>query len=350
MSIIRLADRVLPQPVVKLLESEGTGISWADLTMNFWIGCQEVSPACDHCYARDFTNARVNAARAAAGKPPIVWGPGGARHQTAEANRKKPLRWNLIAAEAGVRLRVFCSSLSDWADNAVPDEWRAEIAATIIATPWLDWMLLTKRIGNAHEMLTKMFPDGVPPNAWIGSTICNQDEARRDITKLLMVKSVLGISKVFLSIEPMLSAINLTHIELPYSTLNAFTGVETDELGECGWCVGVDLVICGGESGQGARPMHPDWARALRDQCAAAGVPFHFKQWGEWLPTEQTSPDLADDDGTMRLVMTDFGIDYGDLERGAWGDHRDISGMTVRVGTRKAGHLLDGVEHREMPA
>lgn len=328
--IARLSDRILPQPIVKLLEREGTGISWADLTMNFWIGCQEVSPACDHCYAREFTNARVNAARVAAGKPAIVWGPGGARHQTAEANRKKPLRWNRIADEAGVRLRVFCSSLSDWADNVVPDAWRAEIAERILATPHLDWMLLTKRMGNAYDMLWKMFPGGVPSNVWIGITVCNQDEARRDIRKLLQVKSVLGISKVFLSIEPMLGAIDLVHIEQAHSVLNAFTGAEVDELGECGYCVGVDMVICGGESGQGARPMHPDWVRSLRDQCAAAGVAFHFKQWGEWLLAKERH--------------------LHGYPAGKAVDHLPSEGPFIRVGVRKAGHLLDGKEHREIPA
>lgn len=346
-----MIGRTLPQAVVKLLEREGTGISWADLTMNFWIGCQEVSSACDHCYARDFTNARVNAARKAAGKPPIVWGPKGARQRTADANRRKPLRWNRIAAEAGVTLTVFCSSLSDWADNAVPDEWRAEIAEKIIATPSLVWMLLTKRIGNAHDMLRKMFPDGVPANVWIGSTICNQKEAQRDIVDLLMVKSVLGISKVFLSIEPMLGPISLRHIEPhgPGTSLDAFTGEEEDELGECGWCVGVDLVICGGESGSKARPIHPDWVRALRDECAAAGVAFHFKQWGEYLPVFDR--DIEDPD------WRDCGRWQHERPKGRWhnlaggtGFHGERVVYVDRVGTRKAGHLLDGREHREFPA
>lgn len=344
-----MTGRTLPQSITKLLEREGTGISWADLTMNFWIGCQEVSPACDHCYAREFTNARVNSARIKAGKPPIVWGPGGAREQTSAANRKKPLRWNRVAAEAGVRLRVFCSSLSDWADKHVPDEWRAEIAETIIATPWLDWMLLTKRIGNAHDMLAAMFPDGVPPNVWVGITICNQEEARRDIIKLLAVKAMLDISKVFLSIEPMLGAVDLARIERLYSTLNAFTGEETDELGDCGWYVGVDFVICGGESGSKARPMHPDWARQLRDQCAAHGVTFHFKQWGEYLAVFDR--DVEDPD------WRDCSRWQHERPKGQWhnlaggtGFHGDRVVYVDRVGVRKAGHLLDGGEHRELMA
>lgn len=322
-----MIERTLPQAVVKLLEREGTGISWADLTMNFWIGCQEVSPACKHCYARDFTNARVNAARKAAGKPPIEWGPSGARYQTSESNRRKPLRWNRVAAEAGVRLRVFCSSLSDWADNAVPDEWRAEIAEMILATPHLDWMLLTKRIGNAEKMLRKMFPQGVPSNVWLGITVCNQEEADRDIPKLVSVTEILGIDIAWLSMEPLLGAVEILadYMEL------------------------LGLVIVGGESGSKARPIHPDWVRALRDECAAAGVAFHFKQWGEYLPVFDR--DVEDPD------WRDCSRWQHERPKGRWhnlaggtGFHGERVVYVDRVGTRKAGHLLDGREHREMPA
>ncbi|SKB32844.1 DUF5131 family protein [Sphingopyxis flava] len=344
-----LADRPLPQAVAHLLAREGTGISWADLTMNFWIGCQEVSRACDHCYAREFTNARVNAAREKAGKPPIIWGPGGAREQTTAANRKKPLRWNRIAEANGERLRVFCSSLSDWADKHVPDEWRAEIADTIRATPWLDWMLLTKRIGNALDMLGAMFPDGVPPNVWIGITICDQAEAQRDIIKLLQVKGMCSISKVFLSIEPMLGPITLNNIALKHSVLDAFTGLEEDELGECGWGVGIDLVIVGGESGSKARPIHPDWVRSLRDQCATAGCAFHFKQWGEYLPVydrDRDDPDWQNCDVIARQHPKGRWLNLA----GGYGFHGERVVYVDRVGVRRAGHLIDGVEHREIAA
>lgn len=241
--------------VQRLLAREGTGISWADLTMNFWIGCQEVSPACDHCYAREFTNARLNAGRAKADLPPVVWGPGGARQLTGRTNRTKPIRWNRIAAEAGVKLKVFCSSLSDWADNAVPDSWRAQMALTIMDTPDLIWMLLTKRVGNARAMLEAMFPDGVPPNVALGVTIANQQEADRDMPRALSVKSGLGIKRLFVSMEPLLGYVEMTR-----------------------YLSGVDLVIVGGESGPGARPMPDVWVDSLLARCRQAGVPFHFKQ------------------------------------------------------------------------
>lgn len=239
----------------RLLDREGTGISWADLTMNFWIGCQEVGPACDGCYAREFTNARLNAARAKAGLPPVEWGPGGARQQTSQSNRRKPYRWERIAAEAGVTLNVFCSSLSDWADNAVPDEWRAEIAETVQATPHLRWMMLTKRIGNVRKMLETMFPDGVPPNFALGLTIANQEEADRDLPKAIAVRQGLGVRKLFLSMEPLLGNVELArYVDF------------------------IDLVIVGGESGRNARSMPDYWVDNIKTRCVRHGVPFHFKQ------------------------------------------------------------------------
>lgn len=182
-------------------------------------------------------------------------GPDAARRRTAPGNWRKPLRWQAIAAEAGVRLKVFCASLADVMDNAVDDQWRADLAALIIATPALDWMLLTKRIGNVRKMLSAMFPDGVPPNVALGVTIANQIEADRDLPKALAVKAGLGIRRLFISGEPLLGPLALARY-LP----------------------GVDLVIIGGESGRGARHMDEAWPLALAAQCRADGVPFHFKQ------------------------------------------------------------------------
>lgn len=233
------------EKVRRLLEREGTGISWADLTMNPWIGCTKVSPACDHCYAEDLATNRLG----------VTWGPGAPRRRTAPGNWSKPPRWNRIAEEAGERLTVFCASLADWADNAVDDQWRADLAAMIIATPWLTWMLLTKRIGNVRAMLEAMFPDGVPDNLALGVTIANQQEADRDLPRALSVKAGLGIARLFVSMEPFLGPVDITR-----------------------YLAGIDLVIVGGESGRHARSMPDDWALSLRDQCEAAGTPFHFKQ------------------------------------------------------------------------
>lgn len=285
--------------IKRLLEREGTGISWAHLTFNPWIGCQKVSPACDHCYAEDLATSRLG----------VEWGPGAPRRRTAPGTWAKVPRWNRIAEEAGERLTVFCASLADVFDNAVDDQWRRDLAAQIIATPWLDWMLLTKRIGNARKFLAAMFPDGVPSNVAIGVTIANQEEADRDLPRAIALKHGLGIRRLFVSAEPLLGPLALARY-LPH----------------------IDLVIVGGESGKDARPMDGAWVRALRDQCKADGVPFHFKQWGEWI-----------DDGQVRYLPGGEGPGFGVYDHA----RHDLEVGALRVGVRKAGHRLDGREHRE---
>ncbi|MEJ7831271.1 MAG: DUF5131 family protein [Nocardioides sp.] len=229
----------------QLLKREGTGISWADLTFNGWIGCQKVSPACDHCYAETLATTRLG----------VEWGPGAARRRTAPGNWAKPPRWDRYAAEAGVRLKVFSASLADVFDNAVDPGWRADLGALISRTPNLDWMLLTKRVGNSRDFLPAMFPGGVPGNVALGVTVVSQDEADRDLPKALAIKRGLQVARLFLSMEPLLGPVDLTR-----------------------YLAGVDLVIVGGESGREARSMPDGWALGLKRQCAEAGVPFHFKQ------------------------------------------------------------------------
>jgi protein gp37 len=272
--------------------SEQTGIEWADSTFNPWIGCTKVSPACDHCYAeRDMAN-RLKV---------VQWGAGQPRKRTSAANWKLPTRWNSKpfcqcarcgwrgeASQADLcpqcsdltldlaRRRVFCASLADVFDNEVDAEWRDDLMGLIWSTPNLDWLVLTKRIGNVQRLLEELSGRPLEPgermvlprNVWLGATICNQDEADRDIPKLLRVPARVR----FLSIEPMLGAVNLNRIRDPDFRV---TG---SGLSGAGYQSRIDWIICGGESGPHARPMHPDWVRSLRDQCAAAGVPFFVKQ------------------------------------------------------------------------
>ena len=273
------------------------------------------------------------------------WGPGAPRRKTSDANRRKPFNWNrknfYECADCGwrgdnpetghpgsilegigscpscdsialsdARRRVFCSSLSDWLDNEALIEWLVDLLDTIRQTPNLDWLLLTKRIGNwsrqVEEALAftgknspKMLElyhwldnwlrcDHPPSNVWIGATVVNQDEANRDIPKLLRVPARVR----FLSVEPMLGPIDLEYPETLYPN-----GPSMCCNGhECGcqgkpidppliW--GINWIICGGESGPHARPMHPHWVFSLRDQCQEANVPFLFKQWGEWAPRSE---------------------------------------------------------------
>ncbi len=194
----------------------------------------------------------------------------------------EPLKWNARAEREGRRMRVFCASMADVFDKDAPAGARARLLSLIADTPHLDWLLLTKRIGNATRMLQDAcMHDGrlmdasdryrPPPNVWLGATVVNQEEADRDIPKLLATPARVR----FLSIEPMLGPIDLR-----------IGGMSMPDYAPHRPLPQVSWVIAGGESGPYARPAHPDWFRSLRDRCAAAGVPFHFKQWGEWLPCE----------------------------------------------------------------
>lgn len=235
-------------------------IEWCQHTFNPFIGCTKVSPGCDHCYAETW------AKRSGL----VVWG--GERRRTSAGSWRLPLKWNAQAEREGRRFRVFCASLADVFDKDVPAEWRDDLWRLIESTPNLDWLLLTKRVGNVvHQVWPRWMQAGWPANVWIGATVCNQAEADRDIPKLLEVPARVR----FLSIEPMLGPINvgpyLSRTNMP--DLRMMPGFR-DSL------PGVDWVICGGESGPKARPMHISWARDLMRQCKAAGVPFLMKQLG----------------------------------------------------------------------
>lgn len=305
--------------------SENSKIEWTDHTFNPWEGCQKVGPGCDHCYA-ETRNARFG------GGVAVNWGPGAPRRRTSDTNWRKPLAWNArhaeFFAEHGRRQRVFCASLADVFDNAVGNTWRAELLALIWRTPNLDWLLLTKRIGNVPALMQECTEPGkdweLPPNVWLGATVVNQAEANRDIPKLMATPAAAR----FLSMEPLLGPVDLSAV-----TFTASPGYFGDALG---WhhqphCSrnqrypAIDWVIVGGESGPGARPMHPDWARSLRDQCASAGVPFLFKQWGEWLGPGQDGSHTHD---PIELNASD---------------------VPVRVGKKAAGRLLDGAQHDGFP-
>lgn len=185
--------------------SEHSRIEWCDATFNPWIGCTKVSPACDHCYAEAWDR------RFAVSGHAMRWGAKAQRTRTSAANWRQPLRWNAQAdafeAAHGRRRRVFCASLADVFDAEVPAAWRAELFALIAATPRLDWLLLTKRIGNVARMIEApgMQKCGLPPHVWLGATVVNQAEADRDIPKLLATPAAVR----FLSIEPMLGPVDL---------------------------------------------------------------------------------------------------------------------------------------------
>lgn len=293
--------------------AENSNIEWCDHTFNPWIGCTKVSPACDHCYAEGMMDTRLGQ---------VKWGAGEARKRTSEANWRKPLQWaknaDVFGEKHGRRQRVFCASLADVFDNEVPPEWRLDLIKLIDATPELNWLLLTKRVGNVMKMMRAMVPDfeGFPRNIFIGATICNQEEADRDIPKLLEIPAVR-----FLSMEPLLGPVDPFR---PAARWLDRTPHEKRKHIPLGGRL-IDWIIAGGESGSDARPMNPQWVRDIRDQCDQAQVPFLFKQWGEWVSVSEV-------EGPQTAFHT-------------FEDGRSVR----RVGKKAAGRTLDGQTHDGFP-
>jgi len=316
---------------------ENSAIEWCDHTFNPVWGCSKVSPGCDHCYAEAFDHR-------------LGWNHWGVDAPFREFPGKywdQPFKWNSIARHEGRRARVFCASMADVFDKRWPGAVRPRLWDVIRKTPNLDWLLLTKRIGNAADMLPADWERGYP-NVWLGASIVNQEEADRDIPKLLATPAAVH----FLSCEPLLGPIDLGCTPRP-ATLPVPIGDIADGIDPLRYVNGhIDWVIAGGESGAKARPMHPAWPRLLRDQCAAAGVPFFFKQWGEWIPFKPVpGGDLGGDvrRGHVDLVHPTGEIDVEVSER--TGGHSVIPGSRymARVGKKDAGAWLDGREHRAFP-
>lgn len=248
-------------------------IEWTDHTFNPWIGCTKVSVGrkggCERCYAEALMATRY-------GK--VEWGPGKPRVRTSAANWRQPHTWNRKAAKEGRRYRVFCASLADVFDNEVDPAWRADLFELIRATPNLDWMLLTKRIGNAVSMIDDALESivfrglGTPwrwpwPHVWIGATIVNREELLRDGPKLKATPAAMH----FWSVEPIL-----------------------DNLGDIPPDVLPDWIIVGGESGVGARPTAVEHIRGVVRQCRAANVPVFVKQMGARLEWNDPEPELSE--------------------------------------------------------
>lgn len=293
----------------------GTAIEWANHTFNPWIGCQRVSPGCVNCYAETWDE-RFREGR--------NWGARGVRERTSHAAWAKVRMWNAQAAAMGERWRVFPSMCDPFEERDELVILRTEFLALVEATSSLDWLLLTKRPENVMGMIPEHWRAGLPRNVWIGTSVEDQQRADERIPHLLRVPAVVR----FLSAEPLIGPVDLSRWVWGSAREGQY-GTEIDDgpSGAIGW------VIVGGESGPGARPMHPEWARVLRDQCRAAGVPFLFKQWGEWRPTEGISGFAMFPDGSEchAYPYPEGGVGF------------------QRVGKHEAGRLLDGEEITEFP-
>lgn len=273
---------------------ENSKIEWCTHTFNPVIGCMKVSDGCKHCYAEALMDKRYNRAQ---------WGPNTRRVRTGSSNWKKPIMWNANAKASGKRAKVFCASLSDVFEDH-PD-WvqpRADLFSLIAETPYLDWLLLTKRPENINRMVADYAGDcawlawngGYPrTNIWIGTSVENQEQAEKRIPHLLNVEAPVR----FLSCEPLLGPVILPSWD-SYWDVDGFANNgpmhttlgcpnEPDNL--------INWVICGGESGQKARPMQIEWARSLRDQCQAAGIAYFFKQVGGCPDKRDKLSDIPED-------------------------------------------------------
>lgn len=271
-------------------------------THNAWWGCTKKilatgspDPACVHCYAADWAR-----------RFDVKWGDKAERRLAKEHYLNDPFRWNRKAERDGIRRKVFAASMSDVMEGRRDlDEPRARLFDTIEKTPMLDWLLLTKRPELIMQLVPKSWHEAFPDNVWMGTSVVTSDALTERWPHLRKVPAVVR----FLSMEPLMEAVDIRE-QLASGLL--------------------DWVIGGGESGKSARPMHPAWARSLRDQCEAAGVPFLFKQWGEWAP--ENTPDSAPRDSVQ---ITHVGDDMTEM----W-----------RVGKKVAGEKLDGREHKAFPA
>lgn len=312
---------------------DGTVVPGA--TFNPWRGCTKVSAGCTNCYAETMSGRNPGTLG--------VWGRHGTRVIAAESYWRQPLRWNREAEQAGERRRVFCASLSDvfeGPETMPASEWpkveaaRARLFGLIWDTPWLDWLLLTKRPQHVQSLIPQEWRDRLPHNVWLGTSVEHQAAADERIPHLLNVPAAVR----FLSCEPLLGPVDLSEWVTAGGEPLDWTPDGDAPPGDYNpllrqWETrpnngGLHWIIVGGESGPNARPMHPAWARSLRDQCQAAGVAFFFKQWGAWHPDClcATPRPCAD---TPRPQPGGIGVMF-------------------RCG-KHAGRLLDGVEHNEYP-
>lgn len=245
--------------------ADRSAIEWTDATVNFWWGCTKIGPGCDHCYAETWNAFRGNK----------VWGLGAPRRKilgAAETLRRLNRGHDRFFAQHGRRRRVFMQSMSDLFDNEVDAAWREEAFSAAEAANNLDIIFLTKRISNVIKLAPLRWThDRWPRHIGLMITVVNQEEADRDIPRLIYRADRSNIPWIGLSVEPMLGRMDLSV-----------------------WLPAIDWVIVGGETRQGARPIDADWVRSIRDQCATAGgsrkaTPFFFKQWGEYVPTSDAN-------------------------------------------------------------
>lgn len=343
--------------------SDKTGIEWTDATWNPLVGCSVKSPGCKNCYAMPMAH-RIQAMSKASGRSTHYEGTtrdtangpvfSGRINLAPPHILNQPLNWK--------RPRViFVNSMSDLFHENVPWNWIDEIFTVMAECPQHIFQILTKRSARMRDYIlnfTERRKDfdchsGLDwckwplPNVWLGVSVEDQKRADERIPDLLETPAAVR----FLSCEPLLGPLDLTRIDLDgYSEiypLKGTTDCEDDDGNKTPDLPSLDWVIVGGESGPDARPMHPHWARTIRDQCQAEAVPFFFKQWGEWRPpgpneyfntahgrAGKPPAFLVSKDGTVHCFLESSGVDAHSM---------------LKVGKKAAGRTLDGRTHEDFP-
>jgi protein gp37 len=352
---------------------------WWDRAWTLIEGCTPVSEGCDHCWSATMTH-RFHSLKTLLTKSK---GSFSGAINTREDRLDLPLRvkkptawavWNDLFHE-DVPLPFIVEALNTMACATLSCNRRHEHEDECWSGEPHIFLILTKRIDRAYEILHVELPEFVGhnysgdfplsvalevnwplPNLWLGVTAENQEQADRRIPLLLQTPAAVR----FVSVEPMLGKINLNKVAGDGVFLDALKGIRFD-YGLNGYGLAAPMpkklhwVICGGESGPHARPLHPDWARSLRDQCRGAGVPFYFKQQGEWCAElEMAAPDLFWDGNGAKLWGT---LDYDGNwfpETTPWNgrqgeDSPENELVMYRVGKKTAGRLLDGRTWNEVP-
>ncbi|MEN6521913.1 MAG: phage Gp37/Gp68 family protein [Armatimonadota bacterium] len=323
----------------------GTKIEWTQETINLAVGCTKCSPGCENCYAAKLAATRLQhhpdykglAESDYMGSEPIAEG----YDWTGEV---RMLEYNLEKITKMQKPRmIFLNSMGDLFHESVSIGFLVDVFRTILSAGRLHghtFQILTKRPDRMAELVPIIMNQicgyewQMPNYIWLGVTAENQEQADKRIPLLIQTPAAVR----FVSVEPMLGGINLTRIQEGKAYLDVLNGRWRRNGKDGGSLIGkLDWVICGGETGQNARPMHPDWVRSLRDQCQDAGVPFFFKSWGEW-------HEIADDEKenpfsrNTAYLNVDGGCKFSKTLK-----------CLHKIGKKRAGRVLDGHTWDEYP-
>lgn len=355
--------------------ADKTGIEWTDATWNPVRGCSRVSAGCQNCYAETVAGRFSGAGMAYEGLI-AKGGQWNGQIKLVPDALGQPLSWKKPR-------KIFVNSMSDLFHENVPTDFIDQVFAIMACAKQHTFQILTKRpermryyakrvaesqphdevnmaVFDAANCLDGSFATWPLPNVWLGVSVEDQETADERIPLLLQTPAAVR----WISAEPLLEAVDLKrfiasprhymtrceHCSWHGSSELCGTNFDGDDIicPECCQSIcgddapGLDWVVVGGESGKNARPMHPDWARSLRDQCKAAGVPFLFKQWGEWQPTFN---------GNFCWKSSRMFVEQDGCDSTGWSIDRHSSSTAnmQRVGKKSAGRLLDGVPHDEYP-